>query len=80
MGCCLSSGEYVEPTPMRGNDRVGAGGVTRDDARERAAAAAEARANAKPRGQQGSAPRVKPAAPAAQHDGRVDVSNPGAWD
>lgn len=83
MGCCFSSGEAYPAEPMRGGDRVGREGgaaVTRDDARERAAAAAEARANAQPRGQQGAKSKMKVSAAPPRNDGRPDISNPAVWD
>ena len=59
--------------------------VTRDEARERAAAAAEARAQAAvTRGQQGAQPKIKATPKGAgnpgSNDGRVDLSDARVWD
>mmetsp|Transcript_23018 Transcript_23018/g.38090 ORF Transcript_23018/g.38090 Transcript_23018/m.38090 type:complete len:83 (-) Transcript_23018:93-341(-) len=64
MGCCASQQAADEPTPMSGSSVVGSVGgstVSRDEQRERAAAAAEARAKAaQTRGQQGPVSKMKP--------------------
>jgi hypothetical protein len=85
MGCCASSPAETEARPMAGGQRVGTEGgvtVTRDEARERAAAAAEARAKAQnTRGQQGPTSKVKKSAAGSQsNDGRVNIADPRAWD
>ena len=58
--------------------------VTRDDARERAAAAAEARANqAGTRGQQGTQSKMKQssaAAPLGGRTGKPDLADARTWD
>ena len=57
--------------------------ITRDEAREKAAAAAEARAKAQQsRGQQGAASKIKqPAAPTrGGYNGKPDLADARAWD
>ena len=81
MGCCGSKVE--EPSgPMSGAQTVGREGgqaVSRDEARERAAAAAEKRAKeAQTRGQQGDKSKMK--APMTQPKGARELNDPLVWD
>ena len=84
MGCCTSA-ERKKDEPMSGSQVVGREGgqpVNRDEQRERAAAAAEARATSNAhRGQQGSQSKMRQQQPtySANHDGRVDVTTASAW-
>jgi len=89
MGNCCGGGEVDDrhSQPMSGSAVVGRqqGGatITRDEARERAAAAAEARATAaNTRGQVGVQSKIKarPTASNASQDGRVNIADPRAWD
>ena len=70
---------------MRGDKKVGTEQgrvVNRDEQRERAAAAAEARAQStNSRGQQGSQSKIRQKASYsnAGEEGRVNVANPSAW-
>ena len=84
MGCCMSTGD-ADPTPMSGGQtvgRVGGAAISRDEAREKAAAAAEARARQQQtRGQQGGVSKIKHTAGSSQgYDGKPDVRDPRVWD
>ena len=89
MGCCASSeaDDGLPQRPMGGGQVVGREQgtvITRDEARQRAAAAAEARAQTQnTRGQQGDRSKIRqPAASQSSggNDGRVNISDPRAWD
>jgi hypothetical protein len=82
MGCAGSKQPGVADKPMSGDDRVGkqrGETVTRDEARARAAAAAEARAAAAPKGG-GSSNALRAPTSSSGNDGKVDISDPRAWD
>mmetsp|Transcript_13887 Transcript_13887/g.31783 ORF Transcript_13887/g.31783 Transcript_13887/m.31783 type:complete len:87 (-) Transcript_13887:6-266(-) len=84
-GCCSSAGDAHDPSPMSGSDTVGkvqGNAVNREEARERAAAAADARAKAgAQRGQQGTASKMKQQSqPVQPTRGKPDLANPATWD
>ena len=84
MGCCGSKPDDSPPSrPMQGGQTVGreqGRAVNRDEQRERAAAAAEARATTNAaRGQTGSKSKMHVSYNTNKTDGRVDVRNPAAW-
>ncbi len=79
MGCCASSEDAVPSRPMSGDQVIGKEqgvAITRDEQRARAAAAAEARAASS---HTLTPTKVKPPA-SRPDDGRVDVSDPRAWE
>ena len=82
MGCCASKPDVEPNAPMSGGQtvgRVGGEAVNRDEARERAAAAAEKRAkDANTRGQQGDKSKMK--APMTQPKGARELNDPLVWD
>ena len=87
MGNCCSGGadDSYPSQPMAGGAVVGreqGSAVTRDEARQRAAAAAEARAQqANTRGQQGAQSKIKKSSSAARtNDGRPDLADARTWD
>ena len=82
MGCGGSKADDTPRQPMQGGQTVGreqGRTVNRDEQRERAAAAAEARAavNAT-RGQRGQTSKIKQVS-YTQNDGRPDLRDKGAW-
>ena len=86
MGCGGSKGDVDQPSrPMHGGSTVGreqGRTVSRDEQRERAAAAAEARATSNAaRGQIGSQSKMRQqqVTHTRHHDGRVDVTTASAW-
>lgn len=86
MGCCCGRQEdEYEPEPRRGGERLGDNSgvsVNREEARERAAAAAEERAKkAQARGQQGEKSKMKPSpALAPPNDRTRELNDPRVWD
>lgn len=84
MGCCTSAPTEVEPRPMAGGQTVGTIGgstVSRDEARERAAAAAEARAKAQnTRGQVGEKSKMKQQPLTNSSSTKPNCADPLVWD
>ena len=90
--CCGTANDAHDPTPMRGDQVMGKHGgvaITRDEQRAKAAAAAEARAQAnQTRGQQGPTSKIKPRAEVTGgrdalsgglNDPRVQYWEPTKW-
>ena len=84
MGCCQSSDDQ-DVQPMPAGQVVGrqqGSQVTREEARERAAAAAETRAQAAAtRGQQGAVSKIKPKNDDVRgNTGKPNMADPLVWD